>query len=191
MKLFKHIFTIALLCLAFTACKNDKQPEVKTVETEVETKKVELDPNASYAKAEFTIKGMTCEMGCAKTIEKKLAKMDGVKSATVDFEKELAMVEYDESKVNTGLLTETVIKVGDTYSIEDMKTVNSFSNKKSCPADCKKSCCADKKGDVEKKECPADCKKPCCDDKAKNEEKKTACAKDCKMNCCADKKGKA
>ena len=34
---------------------------------------------------------MTCAMGCAKTIEKKMAKMDGVKMAKVDFEKELAM----------------------------------------------------------------------------------------------------
>ena len=48
-----------------------------------------LDPNATYAKAEFGIEGMTCAMGCAKTIEKKMAKMDGVKSAKVDFEKEM------------------------------------------------------------------------------------------------------
>jgi len=30
---------------------------------------------------------MTCAIGCAKTIETKLAKMDGVQKATVDFEK--------------------------------------------------------------------------------------------------------
>jgi len=43
---------------------------------------------------------MTCEMGCAKTIEKKMAKMEGVKTAKVDFDTRLAMVEYDEAKVS-------------------------------------------------------------------------------------------
>ena len=45
---------------------------------------------------------MTCEMGCAKTIQKKLAGMEGVKSATVDFKNEMAMVEYDVAKVQPG-----------------------------------------------------------------------------------------
>ena len=44
---------------------------------------------------------MTCAIGCAKSIEKKIAKMEGVKSATVDFDRKLAMVEYNEAKVNS------------------------------------------------------------------------------------------
>ena len=67
MKTLKNILTVLVLALAIVSCKNEAQPEVKTVE--VETKKdvkAELDPNATYAKAEFTIKGMTCEIGCAK-----------------------------------------------------------------------------------------------------------------------------
>lgn len=170
MKFIKHLFVFAFLSSALLACKNEKQPEVKTVEVEVEAEKPQLDPNATYAKAEFTIKGMTCEMGCAKTIEKKLAKMEGVKTATVDFEKELAMVEYDEAKVNTSSLTETVSKAGDTYTVEDMKTVDTFSTKEACSADCKK---------------------PCCADKTEKTEDKTACSKNCKKDCCKSKKGKA
>ncbi|MBT8259942.1 MAG: heavy-metal-associated domain-containing protein [Flavobacteriaceae bacterium] len=187
MKSLQKILTIAILALVIVACKNEKQPKVINVETEV-SKKAELDPNATYAKAEFTIKGMTCEMGCAKTIEKKLAKMDGVKSATVDFGKELAMVEFDEAKVNTENLVETVTKTGDTYSVEDMKTVDTFAAQKECKPDCKKACCADKK---EKKECAPDCKKECCSEKAKTEKpKKKACKDDCKKDCCK-KEGKA
>ena len=176
MKTFKNIIALLLVVVVFTACKNDKTPEVVTVENEaIETTNdaiVELDPNATYAKAEFTIEGMTCAMGCAKTIEKKMAKLEGVKSAKVDFDKKLAMVEYDEAKVTTETLEEVVKKSGDMYSVKDMKTVESFDgDKKACDKDCKKACCANKT-EV---------------DASAKEATKSACGKDCKMPCCADK----
>ena len=168
MKTFKNILTITLFTLVISACKNDKQPEVKTVDTEVEANKniADLDPNANYAKAEFTINGMTCEMGCAKTIEKKMAKMEGVKSAKVDFGKKLAMVEYDEAKVTHKSLEEVVAKVGKMYEVEDMKTVNSFSNAKKCSDSDKKNCCANKT-EAEIKACKEECKKKCNEKKEK------------------------
>ena len=70
---------------------------------------------------------MTCEIGCARTIEKKIAKMEGVKYAKVDFNKKMAMVEYDPSKVTPTSLEETVTKVGEVYKVKDMKTVEKFS----------------------------------------------------------------
>ena len=85
-----------------------------------------LDPNANYAKVEFGIEGMTCAVGCAKTIEKKMAKMEGVKSVKVDFDKRMAMVEYDEAKVSPEALEETVTKVGEVYKVKDMKVVDDF-----------------------------------------------------------------
>lgn len=110
------------------SCKHEAKAEIKTVETVAEASKT-LDPNATYAKAEFTIDGMTCEIGCAKTIEKKMSKMEGVKSAKVDFERKLAMVEYDEATVTPASLEETVTKVADIYEVRDMKTVEDFSTK--------------------------------------------------------------
>lgn len=130
MKILKNIGLIALVSIFSFACKNEKEPEIKTVETEVALNEKTLDPNANYAKAEFSIEGMTCAMGCAKQIERKLAKMEGVKSAKVDFDKQIAMVEYDDAKVSTNSLAETVKKVGDAYSVKDMKTVESFSEEK-------------------------------------------------------------
>jgi Cu+-exporting ATPase len=121
MKSIKNIMMVGVIALFVMSCKNETKPEVKTVEVATETSKT-VDPNASYAKAEFTIDGMTCAMGCAKTIEKKIASMDGVKSATVDFDKKLAMVEYNVAKVTPILLEETVTKVSDTYEVSDMKT---------------------------------------------------------------------
>lgn len=172
MKTLRNIVAIAIISVSIVACKSEKEPEVKTVET-VETKSEintnaakKLDPNATYAKAEFGIDGMTCAMGCAKTIEKKIAKMDGVKSAKVDFEKELAMVEYDEAMVTPKTLEEAVAKAGDTYKVKDMKTVKSFSSEK-------------------KKECTPAEKAACA---KKTEAEKMACAKNCDKACCAEKK---
>lgn len=168
MRVLKNMFAIALIAAFTVACKNDAKPEVKTVETEVKTDKKELDPNAKYAKAEFTVEGMTCAIGCAATIEKKIAKMDGVKSAKVDFDKKLAMVEYDVAKVTTTSLEETVKKTGETYSVVNMKTVDTFEAKKACEPGCKKECCADKKIETKKETaCKADCKMSCCAKEAK------------------------
>lgn len=133
MKSFKHILVLVIVTVFAFSCKNEAQPEVKTApastSTKVETKKA-INPNAKLAKAEFKIEGMTCAMGCAKTIEKKMAKMEGVKSAVVDFDRELAMVEYDEAIVTPASLETTVTSVADTYKVKDMQTVDDFSSVK-------------------------------------------------------------
>ncbi|GGW58207.1 Cu+-exporting ATPase [Winogradskyella epiphytica] len=172
MKTFKTLSIVAIIALVFTSCKNESQPEVKTVEVEVTKKEVAstLDPNATYAKVEFGIDGMTCAMGCAKIIEKKMAKMEGVKSAKVDFDKRLAMVEYDEAKVTPKSLEEAVGSVADIYKVKDMHKVEKFGTEaKVCKEDCKKECCANKT-EAEKKTCAKDCKKACCSTEEKQAE---------------------
>lgn len=184
MNSIKNTIVILVLTLISFSCKNETNPEVKTVEVENAIQATnEADPNATYAKAEFTIEGMTCAIGCAKTIEKKISGMEGVKSATVDFDRKLAMVEYNEDKVTPASLEETVTKVSDVYKVSDMKTVNSFNtDKKECSAKCKPDCT--------KKDCPEckakteACKAKCAN---KTEAEKMACAKDCQKPCCANK----
>ena len=128
MNTIKNLFSLVVVTLLIVACKNETEPEVKTVEVNVTSKSVTptIDENATLAKVEFGVEGMTCAMGCAKTIEKKIAKMDGVKSAKVDFEKRLAMVEYDEAKVSPESLEETVVSVAKVYKVKDMKKVEAF-----------------------------------------------------------------
>jgi len=133
MKTLKYVSLITVLALVFTSCLGNNNPEVKTVQMDasaIEKKEMTVDPNATYAKVEFSIDGMTCAIGCAKSIERKMAKMEGVKSAKVDFDKRLAMVEYNEDKVTTESLKETVKMVGDVYKVKDMKTVDEFSSEK-------------------------------------------------------------
>lgn len=169
MKTLNSICIVAILALLFTSCKTDVPPEVKSVDVAIKDVSETLDPNASYAKVEFSIDGMTCAIGCAKTIEKKMAKMEGVKMAKVDFDKRLAMVEYDEAKVSPESLEETVTKVADIYKVKDIRSVDEFGvEKQACAADCKKECCANK-SEAENMTCKADCKKACCADKKKAE----------------------
>ncbi|WP_430411458.1 heavy-metal-associated domain-containing protein [Kordia sp.] len=166
----KNILFVFAMAVAIVSCKNNTTPETITVDTQIETVKKEAnstDIAANYNKAEFKIDGMTCAIGCAKRIESKLASMEGVKSATVDFEQKLAMVEYNEAKVDFDALTSTVAKVPGDYKISEMKNVEAFA--KTCKADCKMDCCA-KKGET-KKACAADCKMACC---AKTDEAKKA-----------------
>jgi copper chaperone CopZ len=67
---------------------------------------------------------MTCEIGCAKTIQEQLASMDGVQNATVDFDKKFATVEFDASKQTPELLLKAVQETGDgkTYVVSNMKS---------------------------------------------------------------------
>ena len=127
MKILKLVIAIVIFSITVWSCKNETEPQVKTIEVEEIKAKSEIADDSILTKAEFNIEGMTCAIGCAKTIEKKLAKMEGVKSAKVDFEKKLAMVEYDEAILTTTSLENTVTNASDTYSVNDMKTVESFS----------------------------------------------------------------
>lgn len=183
MNTLKNIMGIFLLALISFSCKNETKPEVKTIETESVSQMAKtVDPNANYAKAEFTIDGMTCAMGCAKTIERKIAGMDGVKSAIVDFDRKLAMVEYDVDKVTPNILTETVTKAGDMYKVSDMKTVEDFSSNKLSTVKCNPNCT--------KKDCPdcmakaEACKANCAN---KSETEKMVCAKNDQKTCCMNK----
>lgn len=115
---------ILILILVFSlSCKNTKEAEIKTVEAgtvEHPIAKTETEIQ-NYAAASLTIKGMTCEMGCAKTIEKKLAKLDGVGSAKVDFENELATVTFDVTKISAEDLKNAVSAAGSKYSVEGLE----------------------------------------------------------------------
>ena len=128
MKNLKLILTAVVIFSMAINCKNSSKVEVKTVENGstkiIETSEViagNFEDIENYAAAEFTIKGMTCAMGCSKTIEKKLAKTDGILSAKVDFENELASVEFDADKIDKDALNKIVTVVSDTYSVHDMK----------------------------------------------------------------------
>lgn len=138
MKIQKIIFSIIIVCCFLTSCKTAVKKE-----------------NISLA-----ISGMTCEIGCAKTIQSKLSKKEGVLNAKVIFNDSTANIEFDANTTSKKDLISFVsgIAGGDLYTAsETSKKMHD------CSETCKESC-----------EMKTD---------------KTACKKDCKMECCANKKG--
>ena len=122
MKFSKLLLTFALAGLLFTSCKNEEKKTETTATTETPAPKKEIAV-ANIEAASFEIEGMTCAMGCAATIEKKLAEMDGVKEAKVDFETKTATVSFDKTVHTQETLTKTVEAVADgkTYKVKNYK----------------------------------------------------------------------
>jgi mercuric ion binding protein len=147
MKVQKIIFSIAIACFILTGCKNEATKEVKK-----ET-------------ISLAISGMTCEIGCAKTIQSKLSKKEGVLGAKVIFTDSIANIEFDANKTSKEDLIAFVsgIAGGELYKASESFNKVKPSNKEHiCSDACKESC--------------------------QMKANKTACKEDCKMACCADKK---
>lgn len=140
----KIIFSFAIACLLIVSCKK-------------ETAKAELP--VEKAQVALNISGMTCAIGCAKTIESKLSKKEGVLDAKVVFVDSIATIEFDANKTSEKDLIAFVdgIAGGDMYKATVSKKVAH-----SCTENCKKDC--DNKT-ATKIECKEDCKMACCADK--------------------------
>ncbi len=167
MNFSKSLMFIALAGVMFTSCKETASENLADAEDAVVVEKtVALQPET----ASFSIEGMSCAVGCAATIEKKLAKMDGVQHATVDFDTKTAKVEFDASKLTTENLVEAVETAADgkTYKVADVKSSKDQAmNFQTDPVkkDKKKKSKKEKKSDAEKKDCaPSEGgeKKSCC-----------------------------
>ena len=136
MKTQKILYSIAIACFILTGCNKDVKEE-----------------NVSLA-----ISGMTCEIGCAKTIQSKLSKKEGVLNAKVIFNDSIATIEYDANSISKKELIAFVdgIAGGELYSASE-------TSKKAhaCSDDCKEKC----EMKAEKKECKENCTMACCKDK--------------------------
>ncbi len=157
----KSLFALLFAGALLVGCKETaKSPEQAPNDTASKTATVGKMETAS-----FNIEGMTCAIGCAKTIESKLAGMDGVKKASVDFEKKSATVEYDSAKQSPEKIAEAVEAVagGDTYKVSNMKSSEdhaSLFNKEKKKK--RKAKAEGRKGETKKEGCATESKGGCC-----------------------------
>ena len=105
------------------SCKKETEtakPEAATTEAPAVKKPIAA---ANVQTASFAIEGMTCAVGCAKTIENKLAEQEGVGQAVVDFDTKIATVKFDAEKQSLESLTKTIEGVagGDSYKVTESK----------------------------------------------------------------------
>ncbi|MFH6986934.1 heavy-metal-associated domain-containing protein [Flavobacterium collinsii] len=125
MKFTKIIAAIAIAGLVMVSCKKEEDKNLANIKSENTAPKEHKAIAAENVQtSSFKIEGMTCAMGCAKTIEKELSNLDGVEKATVDFEKKTATVVFDKTVQNQENLTKTVQATGDgkTYKVLDNKS---------------------------------------------------------------------
>ena len=71
----------------------------------------------------LAISGMTCEIGCAKTIQSKLSKKEGVADAIVVFTDSIATITFDSNKTSTEDLSSfiTGIAGGNLYTASEIR----------------------------------------------------------------------
>jgi periplasmic mercuric ion binding protein len=127
MNFTKSIATIALASLLFISCKKNTEETTATTTASTETTAPKVKKEIAAANlqtASFKVEGMTCAIGCAKTIESELSDLDGVQKATVDFDKKLATVTFDKTVQNPESLTKVVEATADgkTYTVSNMKS---------------------------------------------------------------------
>ena len=117
MSISKLLFAASITGLLFTGCKQTASAPTESSTTAKHTINPEKVETAS-----FTITGMTCAIGCAKTIEKELSETDGVQKATVDFDKKQATVAFDTSIQTPQTITKIVEETADgkTYKVSNM-----------------------------------------------------------------------
>ena len=117
MKIYKILMLSAFVLFAGVACEGNSQK--KKVETATIVKEEKLQ------KIAVEIEGMTCQIGCAKTIESKLSKTAGVSSAVVTFDKKLGEIVYDSNQITKEEISEKITNIagGDTYSVVSVKEV--------------------------------------------------------------------
>ena len=126
MNFTKFTTTVIIASLLFVSCKNNTETTksgMVTAETTVPKVKKEVAA-ANLQTVSFKVEGMTCAIGCAKTIQEELTGLDGVQKAAVDFDKKLAIVTFDKTVQNPESLTKVVQATcdGKTYKVSNMKS---------------------------------------------------------------------
>lgn len=123
----KSILTLTLASVLFVGCKektNETGLKESAQTTEVAAPKVKKEiAAANLQTASFSVEGMTCAIGCAKTIQEDLSELDGVQEAKVDFDTKLATVTFDKTVQTPEKLTKVVESAADgkTYKVKDIK----------------------------------------------------------------------
>lgn len=113
MNLLKNISVFIVLLTVFAACNETKDKKVQKKDV------LAQEATANMKKVALDIEGMTCEIGCARTIQSKLSKTQGVKLAQVNFSEKKGFVEYNANIITEKEIVATVEKIagGDLYKV--------------------------------------------------------------------------
>ena len=120
MKVHIKFISLAIIILLFSACDSKKSD-----------KPLNADPSQQELVAEdihqvkVAIKGMTCEIGCARLIQSKLYKADGINYAHVSFEDSSGVVRFDQNRINEDEIKRIIERTagGEIYSVASIEEI--------------------------------------------------------------------
>ena len=114
----KAIFLLlAISALLIISCSvNDENGKTKDLKSDVPRM-------AKMETVSLAISGMTCQIGCAKTIQSKLSKKEGVADAVVVFTDSIATITFNSNKTSTEDLSSfiTGIAGGNLYTASEIR----------------------------------------------------------------------
>jgi len=118
---------LVVVSLTFSCRKNISEQIKVDVEENIKSEAIA----ANLKKMEFHIKGMTCEIGCARLIQSKLSKIEGVEYVKVSYLDSLAMVEFDTNQISKKNIIAVIQNIadGDLYKVSDEIEVKEFTIK--------------------------------------------------------------
>ena len=113
MKKFKYLIALTII-LSIVSCKNDVKTATKVSGVEKVIENIEV-----------AIQGMTCEIGCAKLIESKIHKLEGVTISKVDFENKIGKITFDSTIISSEEIVKNITGIagGELYKVTDIKTI--------------------------------------------------------------------
>lgn len=86
--------SIGLITFSISACSETTQDATESADVVIS--------EADLFIADYSVEGMVCAMGCAKTIQDEVADMAGIAACEVDFESGKAHIEFDQTQVKEG-----------------------------------------------------------------------------------------
>ena len=114
----KAIFLLlAISALLIISCSiNDEKGKTKDLKSDV----LQM---AKMETVSLAISGMTCQIGCAKAIQSKLSKKEGVAAAVVVFTDSIATITFDSNKTSAENLSSfiTGIAGGNLYTASEIR----------------------------------------------------------------------
>ncbi|MCF6280339.1 MAG: cation transporter [Flavobacteriaceae bacterium] len=118
MKVFNSLLSLIFI-LTITSCKSDTKSTSENTQQIASVKK-------DIQNIEVNIDGMTCEIGCAKLIESKISKLEGVAVSKVNFEEKIGNFTFDANKISPKEIAKNIngIAGGDLYKVTNIKTVD-------------------------------------------------------------------
>ena len=75
--------------------------------------------------ATYRVEGMMCAMNCPQKVNDSLNGVDGIKSCKVDFESKTATVVFDDKKIDSAKIAETISR-GTYYKVMDVNKKEKF-----------------------------------------------------------------